>query len=412
MIQFRNFLIVILLLYTPVVSGQWTKLNSGTTSELYKVRFINTDTGYCVGGNKPSQLAGNGIVLKTIDGGANWSKVYEDSITVFTEVACNNNLISITGRNKYGSDIMVQSGDGGATWNSGKVAFAATQLQYFDNKLHFIDAMNLELVYENSGNTQKLADRVIFYTQNSAGDLYTLSYSSVQGYNFKIGASADKGATWDTSLVNFKYITTNSLTGASLWAFGDTLVFMATYPAAIAYSYDRGTSWTDAIVQFPTSAGFVASPYRITGASSLKKIMKSIDGGLNGVVQDSTIDIVNDFYFVNEKNGYLCGRNGIIYKTTNGGGTNGVSSVKNAGTGIKIYPNPAGQFINITSTARLDGATLTIYDMTGRLLLSKKDLYGNSVQLDIGRLGTGIYPYTLTQDASMLKSGKILVNYK
>ena len=48
----------------------WTKQTSGTTVELYGAYFLNTDTGFVVGGN---EYGYGGIILYTTDGGSTWT---------------------------------------------------------------------------------------------------------------------------------------------------------------------------------------------------------------------------------------------------------------------------------------------------------------------------------------------------
>jgi len=51
-------------------------------------------------------------------------------------------------------------------------------------------------------------------------------------------------------------------------------------------------------------------------------IMKTVDGGLNWVVQHTgTVTIYNAVYFVNDSTGFVVGGNGRIFGTTNGGAT-------------------------------------------------------------------------------------------
>lgn len=62
-------------------------------------------------------------------------------------------------------------------------------------------------------------------------------------------------------------------------------------------------------------------------------IVKTIDGGLTWVSQDSTLGFGNDFssvYFVNEDVGYVCSNKGDVLKTIDGGNTWVVQSVSTA----------------------------------------------------------------------------------
>lgn len=95
-------------------NGQWITLNSGTINTLNSVYFPAADTGFAVGGQ--------GTILKTTDGGANWIKQIVDSGTslegvFFTDV--NTGYIAGWG---YGSglyrSIILKTIDGGITWTS------------------------------------------------------------------------------------------------------------------------------------------------------------------------------------------------------------------------------------------------------------------------------------------------------
>lgn len=55
-----------------------------------------------------------------------------------------------------------------------------------------------------------------------------------------------------------------------------------------------------------------------------------------------------------------------------------------------IYPNPANDFITVKTSDIKSGSILTIYDVTGRIVL-EKGLIQNESQIDIGKLVSGIY---------------------
>jgi len=57
---------------------------------------------------------------------------------------------------------------------------------------------------------------------------------------------------------------------------------------------------------------------------------------------------------------------------------------------IKVFPNPASNFINITS--ELDNSTLCLYDLTGRLILKQSNLKKSEVkQIDVSSFTKGLY---------------------
>ena len=117
-----NFLIQILFflfLTTKFCIAQWYQQNSGTNYNFSTVQFIDTTTGWIVGtaGNYPNT---NGIILKTTDGGENW--------TLQNNIGITNYLFSVyfidsntgwavgwyEGQNFAGT--IYKTTDGGTTW--------------------------------------------------------------------------------------------------------------------------------------------------------------------------------------------------------------------------------------------------------------------------------------------------------
>lgn len=392
-------------------SGQWTKLNSGTTAQLYKIHFLDSQTGFCVGGNDFSMPAGNGIILRTTDSGDNWSTVYKDSTAVFRQVtaSASRNVISVFGTNNVGQHILAESFDGGGNWTETIVPYNAVNPSYIDNQLFYINADSQTLEQIAFGTGLELRQRVALYTSDKVSTIYTLSYSNTLGYNFVFARSPDAGGDWDTSLVNFDNITSNSLSGSSLWAFGDTVVFLATYPSAIAYSYDKGDTWTDFLTNAPTWDAFMTSATEITGADPLKKILKSHDAGKTALIQDSTDKRVKNFFFVNSRLGFLCGDSGIIYKTVNGGGTTTIHYFNENANKTILYPNPFHNNITLETEIVLTDGVLQIYNAAGQKIRSVSNLSGQKILIEREGLPAGTYFYVLAQDNLLISTGKITV---
>lgn len=68
-------------------------------------------------------------------------------------------------------------------------------------------------------------------------------------------------------------------------------------------------------------------------------------------------------------------------------GVNSVSSSQK----IKVYPNPSTTVLNISSDQVLDDSTVTISDMSGRIVQRQSHLSGSIVTLDISALSAGNY---------------------
>jgi hypothetical protein len=64
---------------------------------------------------------------------------------------------------------------------------------------------------------------------------------------------------------------------------------------------------------------------------------------------------------------------------------------------FSVYPNPADDQINVMSDAQLLGSAYTIYDNTGKLVLSGKINSENTV-IDLGNLSGGIYLFNMGEN--------------
>jgi len=77
---------------------------------------------------------------------------------------------------------------------------------------------------------------------------------------------------------------------------------------------------------------------------------------------------------------------------------------------VKIYPNPFTQ----NATLEVEGKTykelqLTIYDVSGRVVLEKQATSNNKVEISRGNLEPGVYFYQLSGGVTLINTGKIVV---
>src|SRR5690606_16949454 len=93
-------------------------------------------------------------------------------------------------------------------------------------------------------------------------------------------------------------------------------------------------------------------------------VYKTTDGGLS--FQKLPVDsfYANNLFFVTEHLGFACGRDGKIYKTTNGGAT-GIAEVNPAK--IKLFPNPAYKTIFLEYENILP-KEVALFDISGKRL--------------------------------------------
>ena len=96
----------------------WAKINAPIIRNFYAVTFINTDTGYIVGGADAQSS-----ILKTVDGGANWAVILDQTGPMLRDISfadSNNGYIA------GDSARFAKSTDGGQTWNIATIPGALT----------------------------------------------------------------------------------------------------------------------------------------------------------------------------------------------------------------------------------------------------------------------------------------------
>jgi len=74
---------------------------------------------------------------------------------------------------------------------------------------------------------------------------------------------------------------------------------------------------------------------------------------------------------------------------------------------IKVYPNPASDFINFYFPNNIEAANLTISDVAGRLIISEK-IFGAQKSISVSILNNGIYFYAFKKDHQQ-STGKIII---
>ena len=75
------------------------------------------------------------------------------------------------------------------------------------------------------------------------------------------------------------------------------------------------------------------------------------------------------------------------------------------GIDVSLYPNPAKDIINITSTKSLENTSLVIYNTLGKRVKISTNL---KEQIDISKLQSGLYFYTISNQQKVIYTGKFI----
>ena len=249
----------------------WVDTTPEDVSRLNDVYFINQDTGYACGYD--------GNIIKTTDGGYSWNLIYEDyGLTAENIYFFDDDHGIVTGLFEYAI-----TQDGGETWTK----------YYIDNNM-------------------------IFTGFDAAND--TAGY--VVGLGGLVAKTTDRGYNWEQIRDTVPHPALNNI------GFFDALSGVTTSNNTLMVTDDGGNSWNVKDV----GAGFkfrdLSLPTNMVGyvlSNANYKLVKTSNTGEDWSVIDLPVLPDNLDYthvqFVNEMTGYVCGENGYVYRTEDGGHT-------------------------------------------------------------------------------------------
>ncbi len=297
----------------------WTLQNSWVTSRLYDIKFLNPDSGIAVGAS--------GLVLITTDGGNNWTTTYYQTSTNYKVFIVNRNLIFIG--SAYSGGRLAKSTDFGTTWIplTPSVLTSSVYSIYFVNENQgWIGTASNGILYTSDGGTNWVQQI------SSTNIIYDLKFSTAE-----IGFAVDSKG--------FIYSTTN---GGTNWSVYQTLskralravaidgfnVYVVGEAGSIYRSSDQGTTWDEKFsyigqaLEFQRRVIFVNQNvgYICGGSSSasdsLGYVLKTTDGGLTWF--QLPYNFKTQLYAIAapyENVIYTSAGSSLVFKSTDGGNT-------------------------------------------------------------------------------------------
>lgn len=314
-------------LYKTIDYGAtWVDLNVNIEFQsVNSIFFISIDTGYAA-----TQGGSIGKVLKTNDGGLNWSIIPLPLNTTFSTVffkdSFNGFLIGQLGA-------ILKTNDGGQTWEiqnefpSSLTNSNLNNINFITNEIGFIVGGKDILKTTNGGNNWEFVNqfnnKLLSIDFTDSLNALAIEETDVTIGNSNILRTSDGGLNWDTtsySVINsniLEVIFINSDTG---YAIGGTY---DTFGGFILKTTTNGDQWS--IVDIGTNIynlNDISTPDNssIFVVGMQGQILKSNDGGETWVKQNSTTN--ENLYsvdFPTPQIGYCTGENGTLLKTLNGG---------------------------------------------------------------------------------------------
>jgi photosystem II stability/assembly factor-like uncharacterized protein len=362
--------------------------------------FTDTNTGYIA-------FTISTDVLKTIDGGITWYSCHGGGLPDVYSYALHfpnkDTGYKAEYNTAYGIGQLSKTTDGGETWSA-----LFSGWNGIGDHLYavFFTTGYKGLVAGEYGQIFKTTDGGIHWTlipsgtTNSLNSIYFAndSIGYIVGSGGKILKTTDGGNSWSS-------LTSGTMADLATLYFINPDTGFVGGNNVILKTNDGGNTWLNLScpVYIKSMHFFDINHGCIVGNG---KLLKTTDGGNTwNYMHSETTNYLYDMFFADTLTGYVIGSNMTIMKTTSGGMVN-TNPIFLSNSSINIYPNPSSDFITINNNS--EHATLQLFDINGKLILTKR-LSANENKLDISTIKNGLYIAKIISPDNV-KTTKIIKN--
>lgn len=400
----KNILIFLLALVPSAGFCAWNVQVSGTTVNLHSITASHSTI------NHAWACGNNGVILYTSNGGTNW--IQHNSGTT-------KNLYCITYMEAAGGPVICVGEDGlilrttqstNGTWENIPSPTTKTLWSMSDFGGFAVGDSGVILKTTNFGLnwtmiaspvTERLNHVTGVFTAMACGDNGTVIRSNAQGLN------------WTSVPTGFS----NDLYGIPM--FNSNPAVISGDGGMIFASSNLGNNWFT--MPSGTTRRLTSCQYSTNNTQKLYMvgfnglIIKSTNNGANFGYQlsNTAVNLNSTFFYLDDMNGFACGDNGTILRTTDGGGTIFPTEIKNISSKVtgeyllqQNYPNPFNPSTSIefsipkNANSELSIVNLKIYNALGKevAVLINENLPAGaySIQWDAKNFSSGTYYYKLS----------------
>lgn len=283
---------ILFLIFIQNINAQgWQWIDTGFPVHIFDMSFPpgQSNVGFAVGSTLI--FNGDGIVLKTTDGGSNWMKISVDTLPGLKAVYFTSLNVGYAGGYQ---NFLMKTTDGGASWQS---LMIDSKLWYFNN--------------------------IKFYDDNNG---------VVISYPKSVYRTSDGGISWDST-----YGVKRSV--EDICYADDTNLFIVGGDQKIYKSTSGGFLWTEVysgtLLQQFYGVDFFDENYGLVCGDS-GKVLVTTDSGTNWTFNTvNNIVSLSDVHIIDAQNSFVVGSPEQIYKSTNAG-SSWISDF-NGGANISLY---------------------------------------------------------------------------
>lgn len=401
-----TLIIITISLFNNFTNAQWVSVTSGTTNFLTNVQIITNNLTYGCGFT--------GTVLKSTNLGQTWAPLTSPSAGNINKIFFPPTGNATTGWTASVSGLF-KSTNGGQNWVqqiSGTV-IADLLFPNVTTGIALTTSSNLRRTTNGGSNfteidfTTNSAIHGVAISLGSSSTYFVLGLENVNDTSF-VFKSTNAGENW-TQVAKFPldYFAMTFINASTGIICGDAGIMKRTTNGGTNWStINTGTTNDLQGIKFISST-------KVYAVGSSGTILKSTDAGLTWVAQvsNTTSALRGVDVLATDDNGIVCGANGTIRRTTNGGSI--PTGIQVVGSGIpeayilnQNYPNPFNPDTKINFSIPLSGLNngsnvrLAVFDILGKevaLLVNENLSAGNySINFDASALPTGTYFYRLT----------------
>lgn len=404
--QIKLLIGAIIIIHLSFISGksQWNVQNTGTSINLNKIQFVNSETGWAAGFQAiPVQIA----LIKTTDSGINWTGQYQN-------LPAGNRIISLFFLNENtgwiaGADGLFKTTNGGANY------FTLNSPSIVTYECYFVNALTGWAVglTGSDGKVNKTTDGGASWLTQTINiqqyeQLYSVHFENhLTGWcagSSSIIKTTDGGITWITQ--QHPYCTDIK----TIFALSSDIVWAAAGFGAVLSTTNGGAEWVLKSTGTNHNVNSVFFTDANTGyAVTLQaEILKTTNNGNNWILQlfDTSAIRLNSVFFTSAETGFVSGGQGKIYKTINAGGTNIRIISSSIPSEYNLYPNYPNPFNSETvikfdiAGNKLNDVKIEVYDTSGRMISEtfNERLKGGTYEITFNgsSLSSGTYFYRMT----------------